>query len=429
LDPTFGAGGAVITDVGGTSGSDAANDIAVLPDGATVAVGYTQAAGGGQDFALVKYRPDGSLDPTFGTGGEVVTDVSGTGGDDLAFALAVQPDGKLVVAGAVVGGDQARRFAVARYGATGVLDPTFGTGGIVVTDLAGGLGGAHGVAVQTDGKIVAVGSVTTAGGVLFAAARYRPDGSLDPAFGTGGTVTTGIVTPNPSGQPATSMDFASTVAIQPDGKIVVGGAAGLNYGRSLFGYDFAMVRYTAGGVLDPGFGTGGTVLTDLPNGTSAVQNIALRPDGRIVAVGYAGGRIGEATDVAVVQYRKTGRLDTTFGTGGVVLTDLTGALGSDIGNDVAVRPDGQLLVAGWSMRRDSYASPSDYRFLLARYTGTGGLDPTFGSGGVVLADVNAASSDDHANALAVRPDGRVVVGGYTYTTGTGADFTVACYQQ
>src|SRR6185312_12779398 len=172
LDGAFGTGGTVTTDFAGNG--DEARAVAVQPDGKIVAAGG--ALGATVDFALVRYRPDGTLDATFGTGGKVTTDF---GSAEQAFAVAVQPDGKIVVAG---GG--ATGFELARYNADGSLDGTFGAGGKVTTRFGLGLPftRAHAIVLQPDGKIVVAGTATSATAPDFGLARYNPNGSLDASF-------------------------------------------------------------------------------------------------------------------------------------------------------------------------------------------------------------------------------------------------------
>ena len=235
LDPTFGTSGEVTTDFGG---SDSAQAVAIQSDGKIVAAGGTFSFPSG-DFAVARYNVDGSLDPTFGSGGKVTTDF---GGFDAASAVVIQPDGRIVAAGRSGGGD----FALARYNADGSLDPTFGSGGKVTTDFGGGFDAAFGVALQTDGKIIAVGQ--GASSFDFALARYNADGSLDPTFGSGGKVTTDFTG---------GFEDAIAVAIQLDGRIVV-------TGQTFSGgfQKFALARYNADGSLDTSFGSGGIVTTN-----------------------------------------------------------------------------------------------------------------------------------------------------------------------
>jgi uncharacterized delta-60 repeat protein len=408
LDPSFGTGGAAITNLGG---DDAVNDVLVQPDGKVVAAGTTTPAGGTGDFALTRYLADGTVDATFGTGGTVTTDASGTGAPDSVNAIVRQTDGKLVAAG-ITGSGWACQFALARYLADGSLDPSFGTGGIVLTGLLSSTyGGARSVALQTDGKIVAAGAVNTAAGIKFAVARYTTNGTLDPSFGTGGTVTTPVSNEEPSTPGSPHLDFANSIAIQSDGKLVVGGQAGRVIRMPMISKYPAVVRYTTAGALDPTFGTGGkTVVSALPLATA--NELAIRSDGRIWMAGStvpAASPTGQ--DTVVVRVRANGTLDTGFGGTGYVVSNAGGGSFSDVATDLAPQSTGGVLVSGW------VSIAGGVRFLLAKYGSGGALVSATGHG------VNGPATYDHANAMATQPDGRLVVGGVTY--GADADFAVA----
>jgi uncharacterized delta-60 repeat protein len=217
----------------------------------------------------------GTLDASFGTGGTVTTDFAGSG--DGAAAIAVQPDGKLVAAGGATINGQID-FALARYNSNGTLDTSFGTGGRVTTDFGGRYERATSVAVQWDGKIVVAGGAVINVYNDFALARYHSDGTLDTNFGTGGKVITNF------GEVSAQ---AYSVAVLPDGKIVVAGEANIDGGD-----DFALVRYTSNGTLDDNFGTGGKVTTDFglrDQGFSYANaySVAVQPADRIVVAGEA----------------------------------------------------------------------------------------------------------------------------------------------
>ncbi len=291
LDSTFGTGGKVTTPIGTSSATG--YSVAVQPDGKIVVSG-TSSDGAHDDFALVRYDADGSLDSTFGTGGKVTTPI-GTSNDE-GRSVAVQPDGKIVVSGYSYNGLDLD-FALVRYNANGSLDSTFGTGGKVTTPIGtyGDLG--YSVAVQPDGKIVVSGGSVIGSNVDFALVRYNADGSLDSTFGTGGKVTTPII--------GTSEDYGYSVAVQPDGKIVVSG-----YSSNGSDYDFALVRYNADGSLDSTFGTGGKVTTPIGTSTDVSYSVAVQPDGNIVVSGYS--QNGSDVDFALVRYNADGSLDTTF---------------------------------------------------------------------------------------------------------------------
>ena len=195
----------------------------------------------------------GVLDPSFGTGsGEVTTPIGTSAGAD---AIVVQPDGKIVAAGGVVQSDSSQDFALARYEPDGTLDPTFGSAGIVQSPA----GTASAVALQPDGKIVAAGTASN----QIRVARYNPDGSLDQSFGSGGVVTTAAG--------AFGSD-AKALVLQPDGKIVVGGDSSDGSATQ-----FALIRYDANGSLDATFGSGGVIATQVGAANSSVDSLALRP--------------------------------------------------------------------------------------------------------------------------------------------------------
>jgi uncharacterized delta-60 repeat protein len=391
LDRSFGTGGKVTTDFAGDQ--DTARALVVQGTKLVAAGSGTAVPGGLGAFALARYNPDGSLDTTFGTGGQVTTDFPG-GGD--ANALAVQADGKLVAAG-VTGGD----FALARYNVDGSLDTTFGTGGTVTTDFAGNVDIANALIVQADSKLVAAGS-TEFTAVDFAVARYNPDGTLDTSFGTGGQVVTDV----------DGTDRAYALALQ-GGKLVAGGLS-FSATTGTIG-DFGLVRYNVDGSLDTTFGTGGKVTTDFAGRTDWAFALAVQ-GGKLVAAGRAGFEGND--DFGLVRYNVDGSLDTTFGTGGKVTTDFARSGGSfDEARALVVQ--GRTLVAA------GFVGPF-FDFGLARYRADGTLDRSFGSGGKVTTDF--AGQTDEAFGLAVQADGRLVAAGFMLSEFGEMDFALARYR-
>jgi uncharacterized delta-60 repeat protein len=393
----------VLTDLG--SGSvDAANAVAVQPNGKIVAAGVSD-----EDFALVRYEGDGSLDAGFGSGGKVVTDF-GSGSVDAANAVAVQANGKIVAAGYREAGGT-RDFALVRFEGDGSLDAGFGSGGKVVTDFSSGsIDTANAVAVLPNGKIVAAGVSVSGGGSDFALVRYNADGSLDSGFGSGGKVLTDF---DPAG--FRFVNVANAVAVQPNGTIVAAGFSG--FGGNL---DFALVRYNADGSLDSGFGSGGKVLTDFGRIDSA-NGVAVQPNGMIVAAGVSfftelGGRL----DIALVRYNGDGSPDAGFGSGGKVLTDFGGRF--DEANAVALQSNGKIVAAGSSCLIDIVCLAKD--FALVRYNADGSPDTGFGADGKVLTDLGGLL--DTANAVALEPNGMIVAAGYSDARGS-SDFALVRY--
>ncbi len=314
------------------------------------------------------WAADGDLDATFGDGGTVTTDFPV---GSYSTAVAIQPDGRIVAVGAAAGASGTGEFAIARYEADGDLDPTFGDGGTVTTPIAGGdADEARSVAIQPNGRIVVAGTDSWR---RFAIVRYRPNGVLDPSFGGDGIVRTNL-TPGD--------DVAWDVALQPDGRIVAVGGAG--FGQ----VGFLLARYHRDGRLDRSFGEAGTIVTRYRGANG--RAVALQPDGRIVVAGY--NRHG----VALARYHADGTLDPSFAGDGMIgaAVPLMFALA------VALQPDGRIVVGG---HHDIFA------FGLARFRRNGRLDPTFGGDGVVRERVDGA--EQGASGIVIQPGGAVVATG------------------
>jgi uncharacterized delta-60 repeat protein len=437
LDPTFGVAGLVTTDFSGTE--DQSTGSAVQADGRIVAVGSTLLAGqfGAKDFALARYLHDGSLDPGFGTGGRVTTHFPSSF-FSIATRVQIQVDGKIVVAGYSDSGltppggfDQ--QFALARYLPDGSLDPSFGDGGLVLTDFGPYYDLALALTIQPDGKIVAAG-VSYAGmsyidPSAFALARYNPDGSLDDGFGTGGKVTTAI---------NDQTDVAWSIAIDTAGRLVVGGTVFVGDGA------FGIARYLPDGSLDTSFGSGGSVIDPFADAGFAQAEIAaltLQPDGKIVAAGRATPSSG-AEALVVARYADDGSRDAGFGDGGVV--DFSIGEADSEAYAVAIDRKGSILVAGQSggfgfatvngVAVSVDAAPLPAQFVLARLLGDGTPDAAFGNAGIVttrfpgddgIADVIGAI---HPNANGILVSGLARTDNHAMSTySSNADFALARY--
>ncbi len=406
LDPTFGIGGRVVTSFPG--GLDTANDVAVQADGKLVVAGSS-----GSDFALTRYNTNGALDATFGLGGTVHTDFPvGQGG--FANALVIQPDGKIVLAGSATDpGTFNSAFALVRYNTDGSLDTSFDTDGRVVTPFAGSSADASAIALQPDGKLVVAGASTDSStfNSVFALARYNTDGSLDSAFDTDGKVTTDF--------PGLTFERANAVAIQADGRIV---AAGL--GNSAF----ALARYNTNGSLDSGtgsdatpadmFGTGGMVTTAFGGSFEEARALAIQADGRIIAAGQTALSVASEDNFALARYNTDGSLDNSFDTDGKVITDF-GLV--DSANAVVIQTDGRIVAAGSA---GTIASGSF--FALARYNTNGSLDNAFDTDGKVTTDFSGGRFSLGALGVALQTDGRIVAAGDANISGQ-RDFGVARY--
>jgi uncharacterized delta-60 repeat protein len=380
LDTSFGNGGKVTTDFGGTD--DYAYAVAIEQPGKIV-VGGSSGPGG----RLARYIKDGSLDTTFGSGGSVTTALGVT-------ALAIQDNGKIVAAG---GG-------LARYNDDGSLDTSFGSGGTV--SLSGVSFSA--VEIQDNGKIVAAAHN--------AITRFNRDGSLDTSFGSGGSV---------SGTPGEAL------AIDPSGKIVVAGTAVVSHDWG-FGTGFALARYNTDGSLDTSFGSGGSDVTDFPpytdfpyRGSAFATAVAIQNDRKIVVVG---GILVPITyrAFAIARYNPDGSLDTSFGAGGAFITDVPDRSTAEA---VAIQNDGKIVAIG---NAESVPGGFEHDLALVRYDRDGSLDAGFDSDGRVYTDFGMSGSraDDFGNAVAIKMDGTILAAGSTRprVSGSDSDFAVAAYE-
>ncbi len=389
--------------------NDSADAVAVQPDGRIVAAGSF--SGFGNDtgtFAVARLNPDGSPDRSFGSNGRVLT--AFPNGSAWATGVAIEPDGKIVVAGTASAGRGGDDFALARYDANGSLDSSFSGDGKLTTDF-GEEDRAHGLAIQRDGKIVVAGSTSAGRGADdFALARYDPDGSLDATFSGDGKVTTGFG----------HHEHASGVAIQSDGKIVAAGTR-----RDGLNNDFALVRYDRNGTLDPSFDGDGKVTTGFGSDFDEAAGVAISSDDRKIVVAgstHVSDNFGGAWTFALARYRSNGSLDRSFDGDGKVTTGF-GLEWNAFGTAVAFQPDGRLVVAGW--RRRGRAAVVGGDFALARYFSNGSLDATFSRDGEVATDFGGS---DYSEAVAIQPDGRIVAAGSTDTgAGGDEDFAFARY--
>ncbi|GAA4443745.1 VCBS domain-containing protein [Novipirellula rosea] len=277
LDATFDSDGYAITDV---NGIDSASEIAIQSDGKIVVAGNTDA--GGNNFSVVRYNTDGSLDTTFSGDGKVEIDF-GASSDDVANSVLIQSDGKIVVAG-----KSNNQFALARLTSSGLMDTSFDSDGLLTTDFGVGDETVSGLAQQSDGKIIAVGTAN----LDFALARYNTDGSLDNTFDVDGLQTSDLG----------ATERAYSVALTATGKIVVSGVTDL-----MGSNDVMLQRYNADGSLDTSFNTVGTVITVVDATQEYAYNVQVLSNGSISVAGNM-----QNTGFLLNQYNEDGSLDTNF---------------------------------------------------------------------------------------------------------------------
>jgi uncharacterized delta-60 repeat protein len=347
----------------------------------------------------------------------------------------------------------------AAAGSAGELDAMFGTAGLVTTSLQGDAV-AEAAVVQQDGKILVAGYSGIGTATNFTLVRYDSQGMLDPSFGTGGVVTTvlgqssaatslavqpdgkivvagsvvvgiqpdfGLVRYDQDGSVdgtfgdggMVTTDFGSNelavfVAVQPDGKIVAAGGADEG---GVLAKSFSVARYNPDGSLDTTFGSGGKTSANFASFGERAEAAALQPDGKIVVAGNA--LLGVWQDFAVVRFNGDGSLDGTFGSGGKVTTDFEGQ--GDLATSVAIQPDGKILAAGGA----GFPAGGQAGFGLVRYNTDGSLDGMFGTGGKVMTDFGV--SGDGVEAIVLQPDGKVIAVGQTTTPTFTGDFALARY--
>ncbi|HSE42162.1 MAG TPA: delta-60 repeat domain-containing protein [Acidobacteriota bacterium] len=396
-DPEFGSNGKIITQF--SNGHGSAHAIALQPDGKIIVAGF--AVMSDSDFALARYNHDGSPDTTFSNDGKVTKDF--VGGPDAASAVAVQPDGKIIAVGTATTTTTSRDFAIVRYNINGTLDNNFGSGGIVMTDFGNTLDGAHAILVLPDAKILVGGG---GAGNHFTLAQYNPDGSPDPTFGSNGYVTT----------PFAGFSWINALALQPNGKIIAAGFA--NNGNN---FDFALARYESDGNLDLSFSFDGKALLHFGLADDGAFDVLRQPDGKIVVAGRAHALdiLGSSDKYALARYLEDGTLDTTFSGDGVLTTSF--GTSDEYASGVALQPDGKIIAGGST----AGVGDSSSNFGIIRYNSDGSADQSYGTNGVAITDFFQAG--DFAEDVVIQPDGKVIAVGRARLGNTDV-FALARYQ-
>jgi uncharacterized delta-60 repeat protein len=323
LDPAFGSGGRKTTRFG--SDSSLARAAALQPDGRIVVVG---GAFDGFDYnvAVARYSSAGSPDLSFSGDGRLIIDLA-IGQDDMAYDVAIQPDGRIVLAGS-----DFQDFLLARLNTDGSLDATFSGDGVVATDFGFGIDGAWSVAVQPDGRIVTAGTAYTGANEDFAVARYTSHGALDGTFSIDGRATADF---------ASGWDQGLAMALLANGKILVGGEETPSPAATS---DFALARFTASGALDTSFNGTGRATLDFFGDNDSAWGLAVQTDGRFVLGGWA--ESNGQSDFALARFTATGGRDLTFSGDAKVTTSFGN--GWDKAYDVALQSNGRIVAAGFT---------------------------------------------------------------------------------
>jgi uncharacterized delta-60 repeat protein len=400
LDPTFGNGGVTVS-----PGTDyfAARSVAVQPDGKIVAGGVSAPGGFNINgrFTLIRYLPNGSFDTSFGTNGRVITTFPEYQANTMVVNdIAILPNGKIVAVGS---GAQPSPFGIGSrtslfvvvYNSDGSINTTFENDGKFVSPAGGLRTSGEAIAVQPDGKflVAGYGGGAVKGTVPYKLLLYRFSAAgLDSTFFNGGTAVIQIP----------GMQVRShSIAIQPDGKIITGGAV-LNNNNDSQVIGLNLYRYLANGTPDASFGNNGLVaITDgIFNEATAVL---AQSDGKIVAVSSVG--LGNNKDFALLRFNSDGSPDTLFGTNGKVITVVSNL--SDVARAGVLEPNGKIIVAGFSSNSSAASVPQP---ALVRYDTKGTLDPTFGVGGIASVPAGLALHD-----VRLQPDGKILAGAGFFT--------------
>jgi uncharacterized delta-60 repeat protein len=371
LDGSFGNGGFATVALGSWVGAAA---VVVQPDGKIVTAGEGD-LGSGNVIVSTRMTASGALDPTYGNGGIVTVDINGGAGVDSGAGLALQTDGKIVIAGGGRYGTYGPiTFAAVRLTSSGALDPTFGTNGVTTVPIGtASIAIANAVVIQSDGKIALAGTALTSHN-QFVAVRLNANGTLDNSFGTAG-----ISTLSPAGG-------AWGLALQGDGKLILAGQADFNNPQVAGAQQFMAARLTASGGLDATYGHGGIVA--IPVGATALgYGIVLQGDGKAVLAGPAFTTTGVN---ATVRLNVDGTIDHSFGNAGIsAVPDWYGA------NAILLDGSGRILLPAVGAS-------------VLRLQANGSPDQTFGNGGNALATIGTSGG---ANGGALAADGKIVLAG------------------
>lgn len=403
IDNTFGSNGIITTDL-----QDERNDVAktmvVQTDGKIILAGYStkvQSGGSIQSIALVRYNKTGSVDQTFGTNGIVIKNIGIE--NSLINAMALQTDGKIVAVGYLVNKTSQSDFALIRFNSNGTLDNSFGDSGIVSGIVSNRQDQANSIAIQPDGKILVAGFTTNENYTDCAILRYNSDGSIDSTFGISGRIIKSF---------GSADDQINAIALQPNGKILIAGVKDTTFSDGTF----ICSRFNSNGALDSTFGVGGLVTTTSTIGIdNTVNSIALQPDGKIILAGSS--KYIDTRVFMALRYDINGALDNTFGTGGRVYTKLTGDLTTAY--SVLLQKDNKIILGGNTYRG------LGFDFAAVRYNSNGTLDSTFGYEGIAINSINGYN--DEAYCMAIQSDDKILLGGYSKIINGSEDFALTRY--
>ncbi len=474
LDSSFSGDGRAFLTVN-PNGATVARGVLIEPDGKIITVGNAARDGADDDFLLARFNTDGTPSTDLGTFGYVTTNpFNETTRSSSARGLALQPDGKIIVAANSIVNESTSIGLILRYTSDGRLDPAFigssGSGIVSINVPGAATQEINAVIVQPDGKILAVGSyendsqddlgifvvqlnadgsrnlsfggngngfviigITSGGGlgqdlalqadgkiviaggaanfqtqtIDFAVYRLNPDGTADNAFGVNGRATTGLGSGN---------DLPLSILLQPDGRIVLGGLSDLDEN---FNSQAAAVRFTSDGVADNSFGIGGDVILPLSGCNDSISDLGIQTDGRIIASGVRGGDFDCSSQTGVLlRLNSNGSLDSSFDGDGLASPVIPNSLFSEL-TSLAIQPDGKIVGSGTTFNESTRSDN-----LVVRYDTNGLLDTTFSGDGIMTSDIG--TRPQISSSVLLQPDGKIVTAG-SISTGTRDDVIVWRY--
>jgi uncharacterized delta-60 repeat protein len=394
LDLSFGNSGIAVYDINGYN--DGGRSLAVLPDGKFVMGGWAMSTTD-WDWGLAYYNSDGSLYNNFSIDGKYTIDFGN--GNDFCQAVNVLADGSILAAGTIDAGTY-QDFALVKVLPTGILDATFATGGIFTSSFGPGNSLCYGSQVQSDGKVLIVGTTFISGSYDFAIMRVNVDGSIDTTFGLMGKVVTDIFFAD---------DWSFSVHVLPDGSILVGG-----YAFNGTNFDFAVVKYQSNGSLDPTFGNNGIKFIDYNNSFDIGLALAVMTNGKFMIGGYSGP--ANDKDFLIGRFNPDASLDLTFDNDGWAVTAVSSY--DDNLYSMKLQTDGKFIAVG------STSNGFNLDMAVVRYNADGSLDNTFGIGGIFRLDIDGG--DDIAWSVQLTGKNQILVGGETW--GGRADYNFAVIQ-
>ncbi len=399
---TFGDGKTIIdVDVG--TANDYVQTMALQIDGKILVAGFSYYSNYSSDYSIIRMNTNGSLDTSFDSDGKAIIPV-GTSYDE-ARTMALQTDGKILVAGQSSNSSGNADYSIIRLNANGSLDTSFDGDGKAIIPVGTSSDVGQTMVLQPDGKILVAGwSYNSNGNLDYSIIRLAANGSLDTSFDGDGKA---II---PAG---TSEDLGYTMALQTDGKILVAGFSYNSNGNA----DYSVIRLSANGSLDPSFDGDGKAIIPVGKSDDLGYTMALQSDGKIVVAGTSYDPSNNSYDYSIIRLTADGSLDASFDGDGTAIIDVGAQY--DQGHTMVLQPDGKILVAGSS---DAINTSNGNGYSIIRLTIDGSLDTSFDRDGKAIIPVG--TSYDKARTMALQPDGKILVAGYSATSnGSGYSYS------